>query len=242
MTNTMRWRAVLWGLVLTGLTLALAPLSAQTVVRVSADVDLTGQGARCDLQYVLKNGKDELKEIPLSAILYHGTGITNLSGRDAGGPLAVSGAAAGDKFAGKIALATPLAAGAEYSFSLGYGVTGAVQDRGRIKVSSAPMLHMPWRPVLSKQAAMSIRGALPQGTNLVWASPRYLTQRSEGGRVVVTTSSPVLASYFRVEYTAGKVGFFTPRTTAIVAFFGGALVLIAIWLLYAFGRGKRAKA
>jgi len=242
MRNSSWLRTRLWGMVLAGLSLCLVPLWAQNVVRVTADVDLSARDARCELQYVLKNGKEPLKEIPVSAILYHGTGIVDLSAQDASGPLAVSGAATGDKYGAKIALAAPVAAGAEYRFGLSYGVTGAQAEKGRMSVSSAPLLHTPWRPVLSRQPAMSIRGVLPQGANLVWASPRYLTAKPEANRVVVTTTSPVLASYFRAEHTTGKVGFFTPRTTSIVAFFGSALALIVIWLFYAFGRGKRAKA
>ena len=242
MRNSSWLRTRLWGMVLVGLSLALVPSWSQAIVRVSADVQVSAQEARCEVQYVLKNGKDELKEVPLSAILYHGTRIADLSARDASGSLSVSGSAAGDKFTGKVVLASPVAAGADYSFTLSYGVSGAVQRKGRLSITSSPILHTPWRPLLGREPAMSIRGTLPPGTNLVWASPRYLAATREGDRVVVTTASPVLASYFRVEYTDGRVGFFTPRTTAIVAFFGGALILILIWLLYAFGRRRPAQA
>lgn len=235
-------RTRLWGMVLIGLSLTLVPLGAQSVIRVEAEVDFSAQGARCEVQYVLKNGKEELKEIPLSAILYHGTGIADLSARDASGPLAVSGSAAGDKYAGKVSLAGPVAPGAEYRFGVAYVVSESAQSRGRITVSSAPLLNTPWRPLLSKEPAIAIRGLLPAGTSLVWASPRYISAQTEGNRVVVSTASPVLASYFRAEYVAGRVGFFTPRTTSIVVFFGSALVLIAIWLVYVSRRGKKAKA
>jgi hypothetical protein len=222
--------------------LTFVPAGAQNVTRVSAEVELTGQDVRCELQYTLKNGKQELKEVPLSGILYHGSDVGDLSARDGSGSLSVSGASSGDKFAGKLALAQPVAPEAEYSFTVSYGVPGAVQRKADHWVLSAPLLHTPWRPRLSKEPAMTIRGVLPEGMNFIWSSPRYLKVERGAGQVVVNTSSPVLASYFRVEYTEGRVGFFTPRTTAIVSFFGAAAVLIVIWLVYAFGRRKKATA
>jgi hypothetical protein len=232
----------MWAMVLAGLALILAPAGAQTVTRVSAEVQVTGQEVRCELQYALKNGKQELKEVPLSGILYHGSDIRDLSARDSSGTLSVSGSSSGDKFAGKLTLTQPLAPEAEYSFTLSYGVPGGVQRKADHWVMSAPLIHTPWRPRLSKEPAMTIRGVLPEGTNFIWSSPRYLKVERDAGRAAVTTSSPVLASYFRIEYTEGRVGFFTPRTTAIVSFFGAAAVLIAIWLVYAFGRRRKATA
>ena len=242
MRNSIWLRARLWGMLLVGLSLTLAPGWAQSVVRVAADVQVSAQDAQCEVQYVLKNGKEQLTEIPLSSILYHGTDVKALSARGSSGPLSVSGSSAGGKFTGKVVLSSPVSPEAEYSFTLAYGVSGAVQRKGGHQVSSAPILHTPWRPVLSRDPAITIKGVLPQGTNLIWTSPRYLSESSEGNRVVVTTVSPVLASYFRVEYTDARVGFFTPRTTAIVSFFGGAVILIVIWLLYAFRRRKTAAA
>lgn len=235
-------RARLWGMILVGLSLTLAPGWAQSIVRVTADVDVSAQDAQCEVQYVLKNGKEQLAEIPLSAILYHDTDVRSLSARDSSGSLSVSGSSTGDKFAGKVVLSSPVGPEAEYSFTLTYGVSGAVQRNGGHRVFSTPILHTPWRPVLSRDPAITIKGVLPEGTNLIWTSPRYLSESREGNRVVVTTVSPVLASYFRVEYTDARVGFFTPRTTSIVSFFGGAVILIVIWLLYAFRRRKTAAA
>lgn len=242
MNRAMRSTAAIRALILAGLVLAVVPIEAQNVLRVSAEVQVSAQQARCEVQYFLKNGKQELAEVPLSGILYHGSGVGDLRARDGSGVLSVSGAASGDKFAGRVALRQPLAPEAEYSFTVSYDVPGGVQRKSDHWVLSAPILHAPWRSRLSKEPAMSIRGVLPEGTNFIWASPRYLTTGSEAGRVVVTTASPVLASYFRAEYTEGRVGFFTPRVTAIVSFFGGAAVLIAIWLIYVFGRKRGAKA
>jgi hypothetical protein len=238
MRSTKRLKAALWAMLLLGLTLFLAPVGAQTVMQVSAEVRLTGQEVLCELQYALKNGKQELKEVPLSGILYHGSDIGELSARDGSGTLSVSGSSSGDK----LALAQPLAPEADYTFTVTYSVPGALQRKAGYWILSAPLIHTPWRPRLSKEPAMTIRGVLPEGMNFIWSSPRYLKVERSAGQVVVSASSAVLASYFRIEYKEGRVGFFTPGTTAIVAFFGGAAILIAIWLVYAFGRKRTATA
>ena len=207
---------------------------AQTVTKVKANISVTESETRCTVEYALKNGTSELKEIGASTILFQDTKLTNVKASDAGGELNVSGSSSGGKYSSKIALREPVPPNAAYAFTLTYQVEGSVKPCNGTNILTVPLLALPWKSIVPKEPVCSIDAALPPKMNLIRTSPRVLATKTSDSRVVAHTSSSVLVSFFRAEYTGKEVGFFTPENTTNVAFGAAILLLIFIWTYYNF--------
>lgn len=212
---------------------------AQTVTKVKADISVTESETRCDIGYTLKNGAAELKEISASTILFQDTKIAGIKASDPAGELTVTGSSAGGRYVSKITLREPVGPNATYSFNVTYTVEGSVKPQDGKNVLTAPLLALPWKSIVPKEPVCAIDATLPSGMNLIRTSPRILSTGTRDSRVVAHTSSSVLVSFFRAEYTAKQVGFFTPENTTNVAFIGTIIVLILMWTYYNFVYIKR---
>jgi len=218
------------------LILAFTVLSAgaQNVTMVKADISVTESSTECRVEYALKNGGQELKEFPISSILFQDTGITGLRVNDSSGKLNVTGAAADGKYTAMVAPAKAIPAGGEYSFTVAYSVQDSVKAKGDTSVLTVPLLHLPFKSVIGTEPAFQVQAKLPEGSGLIRTSPRIISTDTSNARPVVTTSSAVLVSFFHAEYTDGSPGFFTPETTAIILFFLAIVVMIVLWWYYNF--------
>jgi hypothetical protein len=229
-----------YGLALLLIVALLAPDgAAQTVTKVKTNISVTESETQCNVEYTIKNGTSELKEIGASTILFQDTKLMNVKASDAGGELNVSGSSSGGKYSSKIVLREPVPPNAAYSFALAYQVEGSVKPRNGTNILTVPLLALPWRSIVPKEPVCSIDATLPPGMNLIRTSPRILSTAKRDSRIVAHTSSSVLVSFFHAEYTAKEVGFFTPENTTNVVFSAAIIVLILIWTYYNFVYMKR---
>jgi len=213
--------------------------SAQNVNKVKVKISATEFETQCKIEYTLKNRGSELTELTLSSILFQDTKIANIEAYDSSGDLAISGSSSGGKYSSKVTLKEPISPDATYSFTVNYDVLDSVKTIKEKNILTVPLLSLPWKSIISDEPACSIDATLPTGMNLVRTSPRVISVTTTDSRVVAHTSSAVLVSFFRAEYTGQKVGFFTPENIAIVVFFSIVVLLIVIWSYYSFVYLKR---